>query len=577
MACGGTNEIENLQPLCIECHKQKTKEENELGVYRVNDEVASTFNDTVLQQIFNTSQFKSWQFVEKVNEPVPNMNQFKIDMSKCRRNITFYSKFEYPVYSIMDIPQPFNGVVKCGLFYVVTNNVFPFRGSGWYYEPLVNYGIDHNLITTDNIKYEFTPYKTLPNNYFQKHIDILLNAFNCEPDLQKLSINAFVGLMGITTRQVCYSKYSLCPYTASAWYVSNNKDVFIKNHHLTNGETLYEGLFSEEVLNETTQYCIYSMVLQMEALELHKIETLVIDNGGIILDRNTDAIRYNLADEIDIEPYFYDDEQTVRKYKPENPAELHTEHLAHLNRLDISEKFNFTTKWNIEYGYTGSAKDKAQEIIDSKISIHIDGRAGTGKTFLVNEIIKILKKDDIVTKSLTSKGEVKKTVISNYMCFSPTNKGARLINGTTIHSVYYKFKHSKSMLFKMLEGKKYIIIDEVSMMVEKFYYLFTMIKRACPHIVFIISGDFGQLPPVKDSWVGDYENSVAMSYLCDGNRLQLTNCMRADNILFNICKNVDDFNIDDFKPKTNTYLNLAYTHETRINVNNDCMKRFLIE
>ena len=383
--------------------------------------------------------------------------------------------------------------------------------------------------------------------------------------------------MGITTRQVCYSKYSLCPYTASAWYVSNNKDVFIKNHHLTNGETLYEGLFSEEVLNETTQYCIYSMVLQMESFELHKKETLVIDNGGIILDRNTDAIRYNLADEIDIEPYFYDDEQTVRKYKPENPAELHTEHLAHLNRLDISEKFNFTTKWNIEYGYTGSAKDKAQEIIDSKISIHIDGRAGTGKTFLVNEIIKILKKDDIVTKSLTSKGEVKKTVISNYMCFSPTNKGARLINGTTIHSVYYKFKHSKSMLFKMLEGKKYIIIDEVSMMVEKFYYLFTMIKRACPHIVFIISGDFGQLPPVKDSWVGDYENSVAMSYLCDGNRLQLTNCMRADNILFNICKNVDDFNIDDFKPKTNTYLNLAYTHETRINVNNDCMKRFLIE
>ena len=37
---------------------------------------------------------------------------------------------------------------------------------------------------------------------------------------------------------------------------------------------LYEGLFSEEILNETTQYCIYSMVLQLEALELNKMEKL---------------------------------------------------------------------------------------------------------------------------------------------------------------------------------------------------------------------------------------------------------------------------------------------------------------
>jgi hypothetical protein len=32
LACGGTNETDNLQPLCIECHKQKTKEENEIGI-----------------------------------------------------------------------------------------------------------------------------------------------------------------------------------------------------------------------------------------------------------------------------------------------------------------------------------------------------------------------------------------------------------------------------------------------------------------------------------------------------------------------------------------------------------------
>ena len=104
-----------------------------------------------------------------------------------------------------------------------------------------------------------------------------------------------------------------------------------------------------------------------------------------------------------------------------------------------------------------------------------------------------------------------------------------------------------------------------------------MIKRACPHIKFIFSGDFGQLPPVLDSWTGDYENSNAMSFLCDGNRLKLTKCMRADDVLFNMCKDVDTVNIKDFKPLQKSYLNIAFTHYTRIKIKNECMERYIKE
>jgi len=556
LASGGTNEIDNLQPLCIECHKQKTKEENEIGIYRVNDEVSSTFNDKVIKQIVNTSLFKSWQFVEKVNPKPDDLEAFKIDMNKCRRNITYFSNFEFPVYSIMDTPKPFNGIIKCGMFYIKTSNVFPFRGCGWYFEPLIKYGIDNNLIKIENILYEFIPYKTLPNDYFKKNINILLDAFSCEPDLQKLCVNAYVGLMGITKRKICYSKYSLCPYTASAWYVNENKNVFIKNHHLTNGEVLYQGIFSEEVLNETSQYCMYSMILQLEALELHKLETIVLNYGGIVLDRNTDAIRYARNKEIDIVPFYYDEENIVRKYKPENPAELHIEHLPRFQRSNI--EYDFNSIWNIEYGYSGTATEKANDIINTNKSIHIDGRAGCGKTYLVNEIIKQLQD-------------------KKHIGFSPTNKGARLINGSTIHSMFHKFKRCKKMLFNILEKVDYIFVDEVSMMIEKFYTLFIMIKRALPHIKFVISGDFGQLPPVNDSWTGDYENSEALWFLCDGNKLKLTEYKRGDKELFLLCKDVENVNVNNFKPKQHTYLNLAYTHHTRIKVNNECMERYLNE
>ena len=63
--------------------------------------------------------------------------------------------------------------------------------------------------------------------------------------------------------------------------------------------------------------------------------------------------------------------------------------------------------------------------------------------------------------------------------------------------------------------------------------------RSFSKMKFIISGDLGQLPPVKDTWNGDYEDSIAMWLLCGGNRIQLTKCRRSDDELFELCKSVD--------------------------------------
>ena len=175
---------------------------------------------------------------------------------------------------------------------------------------------------------------------------------------------------------------------------------------------------------------------------------------------------------------------------------------------------DFKSEWDIKYDYDGTPEKEAINIIESNKSLHVDGRAGTGKTYIVNKIIDQLKENKI-----------------KYVSLSPTNKGARLIYGKTIHSIYYKFERCKKSLFKLLENVQYIIIDEVSMMSHEFYQLFVLIKRILPKMKFIISGDFLQLLPVNDNWTGDYKNSPALNELCDGKRLQLTICRRSDNIL----------------------------------------------
>ena len=122
-----------------------------------------------------------------------------------------------------------------------------------------------------------------------------------------------------------------------------------------------------------------------------------------------------------------------------------------------------------------------------------------------------------------------------------------------------------------------IFIDEVSMMAKDFYQLFILIKRSFSNIKFIIAGDFAQLFPVKDNWDGDYENSPAMFDLCDGNRINLMTCRRADMELYDLCYDVNSIDIERFEPIEKTYLNIAYTHRTRIRVNRECMDRYVLD
>ena len=112
------------------------------------------------------------------------------------------------------------------------------------------------------------------------------------------------------------------------------------------------------------------------------------------------------------------------------------------------------------------------------------------------------------------------------------------------------------------------------MLHSHFYGLLTSVRDAFPHIRLILVGDFGQLLPVMDEWDGDYQSSAALHYLCDGKRFQLSICRRADLQLFQMCEDTDNVDIGRFPVTEMTRLNLAYTHATRIHVNELCMKVF---
>lgn len=290
----------------------------------------------------------------------------------------------------------------------------------------------------------------------------------------------------------------------------------------------------------------------MEALESHKLELMIEKKGGISLERNTDAILYQRDEEINIEHFFWDVDKTISKYQNEGATYLKHEskpHFTRRNNLLCENEFNLN--WKLH-------ELSPQEVFDLKEGMLINGRAGTGKTYYLNQLINIIKENKL-----------------KYECLAPTNKSARLISGITLDSLNFRSVFNNQSIVRWAKSINYLIVDEISMVHEKFYRLLTNIKKINPKIIFYICGDFAQLKPVNDTWTGNYENSPVLKDLCGSNKLVLTTCKRSDDTLFNLCKDTQSVDVKQFPLQVKTNLNIAFTHETRKRINHECMMRNL--
>ena len=77
-----------------------------------------------------------------------------------------------------------------------------------------------------------------------------------------------------------------------------------------------------------TEAPLYEQILQIENIELHKLAKIIENNGGTVLDLSTDKIVCNfpetnilpfeLDEDNNLKGYYFDDSNTVYKYKLEN-------------------------------------------------------------------------------------------------------------------------------------------------------------------------------------------------------------------------------------------------------------------
>ena len=539
IASGGSNELDNLQALCYGCHDDKTRSEKEFG-YSIRDKTKSCFNPKVEQIIFGDLN-KHWAFVEVYGD-IKAKNMKHLDLIKSRRNLMLFNKYDYPIYSVMDDVKPFSGEVQCGIYYIECTKAFPLRGNGWYYEPLVRYCLKKKIIKLDMIKYELLPSMKLEAHIFNELIYKILETFG---DAAKAAVNSLIGTLGKTMHSITTSHFTQARDEAGHF------SLYHKAECIPIEEDLYMMYSSAERKIAETSITLYQMVIDMEIVELHMLTEIVKENGGEVIALMTDCVSY-VGEKFDLSPYRWGDNE---KYQYEDKyITRETQRMAHYVRTETFNNEDF--KYNEIADVTDNDfSPLVNQILKSDQGCMIDARAGTGKTYLVNEIKKELDKQGIPYESL-----------------APTNKACRLLGekAMTIHKFSNKIRKNN----KPLNVIKYIFIDEVSMMKSYFYHFFIMIQKQ-HDIKFILSGDARQVKPVLDCYQGNHFSSYALYHLVDGNRINLTKCRRSDDKLFNLSLDCNKIDTTQFKTDKLIWNHLCFTNEARKRINAQMMKEHI--
>lgn len=515
--------------------------DNCLNVSKLNHETYTKYNteeveikselNAITYSIFsNMNNIIQRKFSEATEDAVC------FDINKCHSSAIAYIEEDFPVYTVLDYPQPFGykmqKKVPVGFYYV--NEVpeeFPLLSVGWKSSVELNSYDIRRL----NITQQLLPSRLIPKNHFTDYIHDIYDKFG---KFSKNIANVFIGGLGKTKSKystidvsrdqsdVLRTKYKHkensihnCLSKEGDVWVNNNRSIydlfytsspiyhFIVGNANKSANKLYNRLKNEKtelVYCKTDAICIKG--------GYNKIETTKEGLGTI----KEDIVDYNFGKYIK---------------EPKNVNVLLMDHAIE----EITEEMYMDK-------YLGK-------------SLLITGLAGCGKTYLTKKIIAELEK-------------MNKKIIR----LAPTNKASNIIEGTTISSYFSLFLNNKkpSNMFKLIHKIDYLVVDEISMNTREFWFIFHYAKHIKNSIKYILIGDINQLPPVEDFYFINDPNYVenGMSNLVDY-RINLTENKRSGNeLLTEISKKILENKFEpDFVETYNTTRNIVYTNRRRKQLN----------
>ena len=524
--------------------------ENEL-ISEMNPSVCDMFS---LENVKNRVHLGSMMELDNIDELIESGYVIGADITKCYSSIIDNPLENWLSYSITDEITNYDEELKTGLYFVETQDLSILHKTNWYSSTILQYaqeqGIDFKILK------QYIPNQQKDNkDYFKKIIDYVTET--CGMKLTKNILNSITGMFG-KTKSSSYNT-SITTDLNEVWNcltenIDKVDDFFLKQEEYDETRTLYIYGFKKKQTIYTNNLPMYIQILDQSNIKLHKLQMKM---GGQLVYRKTDAVVVLYGTNVT------ESDKTLRcnwgkqtVLSKEEMKLYHYEFKANPFR-NVENPFKRKDGWDWNESLTSSSQYK--DIIEYAIEkggLLINSRAGTGKSYLVQQGVK------------------DKLIEDDKRCrLAFTNKARRNIDGTTIHSAISINGDTEKASVKMVEnykGKKVIIVDEVSMISKKLWSYLILLKRVSG-AVFILLGDYRQLPAVEDI-EHDYFDSSIMKFLTNNNRIELLERQRYDLELWNW---LDDFfdngivgdNLEKITELNYEAYNICYYNKTRETVN----------
>ena len=301
-------------------------------------------------------------------------------------------------FTVLDKIEPYveTNKIKPGLYFVESDNYFPLRGNRFYHHTIVKYCLEVNIISQSDIKFQIISGLTLKHDYFNKFIEHISNKLSDEKTLLKLAVNSMVGKFKPKQNEN-WSSICIQENVNDVFYHFLKSDgCFIKTRNI-NDKTYYHAFKKYYTEKEESESPIYHQILELEAIELHKMSKIIESNNGIILDLNTDAISFitkdnklpfQLSDDgINIDGYYFDTHKTIHKYKLEDKDGRLC--IPKLQNYKGSDNYELVKKeWKIiqdvkDNDFTELVNQVVNPETKDISSFLIKARGGTGKSHLL--------------------------------------------------------------------------------------------------------------------------------------------------------------------------------------------------
>lgn len=489
-------------------------------------------------------------------EQIVGKDVFKCyDINKCYGAVLQNPINDWIVCDFNSVFIPFDSVkhsnIPNGLYTIDTKDFTLFHGSNVYSKGIVDRGLKDGIISHQNIKSICISGK---NNLKKNHFHKLINEFKTRSKgniaCYKNMVNLMTGILGKNTST--HTKVNISSsFDEFITYINKHKDKKPFCYVEGEGDTkiyMY-GIVDERPLQENS-LPIYIQILDESNIRLYD---MIKESGGELLYRKTDCILVKNPTKL-----LTLDDNWGGYSKEKYPTLIHQN--KNEERLDKGKKIiqhiekSIDTRWE-KFGIDDSSNYKdVIELLEKQGGLMVLGRAGTGKSYVINNIANEYQKQG------------KKVVKLAF-----TNIASLNIGGTTIHK-FLKLNEKGDLLMsrinKIKEEYGLIIIDEISM-VSSFLWRRLYHLQSLTKIPFLIVGDFRQIPPVEDMVYEDYRLHPTLLELGKKSYIELEKIHRYDDALADLTKNLDDMmNIkkQDFTKKVGK-VNICYLNKTRKKIN----------